>query len=108
MKIIKWSFILALINFNACCFADQLLYKCSDDNKSMVYYKNMNNDNVSNGWYEVSNFPCNPNLSFLNTTCDKNGVIFIVDSDGNQTSSDVLKANCSKFTLGFPETNLIN
>lgn len=94
---------------NCICFnisiAEQLMYKCIGD-KSYVYYKNINNKGNYNGWYEVSNYKCNQEKSYLNTICDQ-GLMYITDDNGNKTINSISGINCGDFNLSYPQSNII-
>lgn len=85
--------------------AEQLMYKCKGD-KSFVYYKNINNKSNYNGWYEMINYNCDLNKSFINATCDQ-GVMYLLDDDGNRTSTVISGINCGNFNLSFPQSNYV-
>lgn len=83
--------------------ADQLLYKCNNG-KSFVYYKNMNNKSSYNGWFEISNLPCQ-GRPYLNTMCDQ-GTMFVQNDDGTK-GLPISGINCSDFLLSYPQSNFV-
>lgn len=101
----KFFMYLGLSLLTNLCFADQVLYKCKGD-KSFVFYKNMNNQNNYNGWYEVIGMKCNSNIATLNVACN-NGQLNAVDNDGILTTNVVNGVNCTSFQLNFPQSNMI-
>lgn len=101
MKKIIFVFIFSF-NF---IFADTLLTKCSQNNKTMIYYKNMNNKNSYNGWYEVSGLNCNNGATSLNANCNDQGSLSIIDDMG--VEHKVIGVNCSGYTMSYPQSNYI-